>query len=78
MPPSSSGLGHLPFTEAAAIRIRLGVPFKKEVIKPLFFCVFLFFTQIKNYTFFLDLVDFLGFEVTAISSAYFSGSVFDS
>ena len=30
-PPSSRGLGHHPFTVVTAIRIRLGVPFKKEV-----------------------------------------------
>jgi hypothetical protein len=27
MPPSSRGLGHLPFTEVTGIRIPLGVPF---------------------------------------------------
>gem|GEM_PF-6555314 len=29
-PPSSRGLGHLPFTEATGIRIPLGVPFKLQ------------------------------------------------
>ena len=41
MPPSSRGLGHLPFTEATGIRIPLGVLKKRKNEKKFFWASFL-------------------------------------